>query len=176
LANGDVSKTLQYNTDVVRQGTGITINTNTPNQIQVSNNVQAYNLMVPVDSGDVQITKAAPLNLNVVAPQVFADLLTYTNMLRLDTINTAGGDINIYIDDTDIQWRTGQTARITFNNVPLVGSRNINIYTDAPSRLNNGTFGKLAATIPNADISTLPIIDLICTEQGVLNFVFDIVK
>jgi len=176
LANGDVSKTLQYNTDVVRQGTGITINTNTPNQIQVSNNVQAYNLMVPVDSGDVQITKAAPLNLNVVAPQVFADLLTYTNMLRLDTINTAGGDINIYIDDTDIQWRTGQTVRITFNNVPLVGSRNINIYTDAPSRLNNGTFGKLAATIPNADISTLPIIDLICTEQGVLNFVFDIVK
>ena len=97
-------------------------------------------------------------------------------MLRLDTINTAGGDINIYIDDTDIQWRTGQTVRITFNNVPLVGSRNINIYTDAPSRLNNGTFGKLAATIPNADISTLPIIDLICTEQGVLNFVFDIVK
>ena len=176
LANGDVSKTLQYNTDVVRQGTGITINTNTPNQIQVSNNVQAYNLMVPLDNGDVQITKAAPLNLNVVAPQVFADLLTYTNMLRLDTINTAGGDINIYIDDTDIQWRTGQTVRITFNNVPLVGSRNINIYTDAPSRLNNGTFGKLAATIPNADISTLPIIDLICTEQGVLNFVFDIVK
>jgi hypothetical protein len=176
LANGNVSQTLQYNTDVVRQGTGITVDTNTPNQIHVSNNVQAYNLMVPVDSGDVPITTAAPLNLNVTAPQVFAELLTYTNMLRLDTINTAGGDLSIYIDDTDTQWRTGQTIRLTFNNIPLIGSRNIKIYTDSPNRLNSGAFGKLAATIPNADIGTLPIIDLICTEQGVLNFVYDIVK
>jgi hypothetical protein len=176
LANGEVSSTLQYNTDVVRQGTGITINTNTPNQIQVSNAVQAYNLMVPLDSGDIQITATAPLNLNVVSPKVFADLETYTNMLRLDTINKAGGDLEIYIDDTDIQWSTGQVVRLTFNNVPLIGSRNIRIYTDAPSRLNNGSFGKLAATIPNASISTQPIIDLICTEQGVLNFAYDIVK
>ena len=176
LANGEVSSTLQYNTDVVRQGTGISINTNTPNQIQISNNVQAYNLMVPLDNSDAQITSTAPLNLNVTAPQVFADLVTYTNMLRLDTINTAGGDLQIYIDDTDIQWSTGQTLRLTFNNVPLLGSRNIKIYTDAPSRLNNGAFGKLAATIPNSDLSTLPIIDLICTEQGVLNFVYDIIK
>ena len=176
LANGEVETTLQYNTDVVRQGTGITINTNTPNQIQVSSNVQAYNLMVPLNSNDVQITATAPLNLNVVLPQVYADLETYTNMLRLDTINTAGGDLSIYIDDTDIQWSTGQTVRLAFNNVPLLGSRNIKIYTDAPSRLNSGSFGKLAATIPNASISTQPIIDLICTEQGVLNFVYDIVK
>ena len=53
LANGEVATTLQYNTDVVRQGTGITVNTNTPNQIQISNNVQAYKLMVPLDTGDV---------------------------------------------------------------------------------------------------------------------------
>jgi hypothetical protein len=176
LANGTVSTTLQYNTTVVRQGTGITINTNTPNQIQVSNNVQAYNLMVPLDNGAVQITAANPLNLNVVAPQVFTDLGTYTNMLRLDTINQAAGSLDIYIDDTDIQWRTGQTMRLTFNNVPLMGSQNIRLYTDAPSRLNTGAYGKLAATITNVDISTLPIIDLICTEQGVLTFVYDIVK
>jgi len=176
LANGEVSQTLQYNTDVVRQGTGISVNTNTPNQIQISNNVQAYNLMVPLDSGDVPITASAPLNLNVVNPSVFADLRTYTNMLRLDTINQANGDISIYIDDTRVQWLTGQTMRLTFNNVPLVGSRNIKIYTDAPSRLNTGSFGKLIATIPNAKLSELPIIDLICTEQGVLNFVYDCVK
>jgi len=176
LANGQVATTLQYNTDVVRQGTGISVNTNTPNQIQISNNVQAYNLMVPLGTGDVPITVTAPLNLNVVAPQVFVDLGTYTNMLRLDTINTATGDLDICIDDTDTQWRTGQTMRLTFNNILLIGSRNIKIYTDSPSRLNNGSFGKLAATIPNTDLSNIPIIDLICTEQGVLNFVYDIVK
>ena len=57
-----------------------------------------------------------------------------------------------------------------------MGSRDIRIYTDAPSRLNTGAYGKLAATIPNADLSSIPIIDLICTEQGVLTFVYDIVK
>ena len=176
LANGDVTTTLQYNTGVVRQGTGITINTNTPNQIQVSNNVQAYNLMVPLDSSDIQITVTKPLNLNVVSPEVFAELRTYTNMLRLDTINQAGGTLNIYINDTGIQWRTGQTMRLTFNNVPLMGTRNINVYTDAPSRLNSGSYGKLIATIQNTELSNIPIIDLICTEQGVLNFVYDVVK
>ena len=75
-----------------------------------------------------------------------------------------------------LHWRTGQTMRLTTNNALLIGSRNIRIYTDAPSRLNTGSYGKLAATIPNADISTIPIIDLICTEQGVLTFVYDIVK
>jgi hypothetical protein len=176
LANGDVSTKLQYNTSVVQQGTGITINTNTPNQIQVSSNVQAYNLMVPVNNNDIQITTANPLNLNVVTPQVFTELDTYTNMLRLDTINEAGGDLNIYINDTGTQWRTGQTLRLTFNNALLIGSRNIRLYTDAPSRLNSGSYGKLAANIPNTDLSNIPIIDLICTEQGVLTFVYDIVK
>tara|TARA_R110000803_G_scaffold59157_6_gene117581 strand:+ start:5095 stop:7209 length:2115 start_codon:yes stop_codon:yes gene_type:complete len=176
LANGEVTTTLQYNTAVVRQGPGITINTNTPNQIQVINNVQAYNLMVPQDINDAQITVANPLNLNVVSPRVFTDLGTYTNMLRLDTINEAAGNLDIFIDDTSVQWRTGQTMRLTFNNVPLVGSRNIRIYTDASNRLNTGLYGVLAATIPNADLSTLPIIDLICTEQGVLTFVYDVVK
>jgi len=176
LANGEVATTLQYNTDVVRQGTGITVNTNTPNQIQISNNVQAYKLMVPLDSGDVPITTTAPLNLNVVNPRAFVTLETYTNMLRLDTINQAAGDLSIYIDDTSVQWKTGQTMRLTFNNVPLMSSRDIKIYTDSPSRLNNGSYGKLAATIPNSELSTLPIIDLICTEQGVLTFVYDIIK
>ena len=176
LANGQVSTTLQYNTSVVRQGSGITINTNTPNQIQVSNNVQAYNLMIPFDNSDVQITTTAPLNLNVASPKVFTTLGTYTQMLRLDTINQAGGNLDIFIDDTAVTWKTGQTMRLTTNNALLIGSRNIRIFTDAPSRLNTGVYGKLAATIPNADISTIPIIDLICTEQGVLTFVYDIVK
>lgn len=176
LANGQVSTTLQYNTAVVRQGSGITVDTNTPNQIHVSNNVQAYNFMLPFDNSDVQITTAAPLNINVVAPQVFTTLGTYSNMLRLDTINQAGGDLDIFIDDTTITWKTGQTVRLTFNNILQIGSRDIRIFTDAPSRLNSGAFGKIAATIPNASLSDIPIIDLICTEQGVLTFVYDIVK
>jgi hypothetical protein len=132
--------------------------------------------MIPYNADEVTITTANPLDLNQAIPQVFADLVTYTNMLRLDTVNQAGGDLNIYIDDTDIQWKTGQTLRLTFNNNLNIGSRNIRVWTDAPSRLNNGSFGVSMGVITNSDITEKPIIEFICTEQGTLNFVYDIIK
>ena len=176
LANGNVPITLQYNTDVVRQGTGITVDTNTPNLITISLATQEYTFMVPFDKDEQSITISNPLNLNQANPQVFTSLRTYTNMLRLDTINEAGGDLNIYVDDSNIQWKTGQTLRLTFNSNLNIGSRNIRVWTDSPSRLNNGSYGISMGVIPNADISTKPIIEFICTEQGVLNFVYDIIK
>lgn len=176
LATGNVPITLQYNTDVIRQGTGIKVDTNTPNLVTISLATQEYNFMIPYNADEVTITTANPLDLNQAIPQVFADLVTYTNMLRLDTVNQAGGDLNIYIDDTDIQWKTGQTLRLTFNNNLNIGSRNIRVWTDAPSRLNNGSFGVSMGVITNSDITEKPIIEFICTEQGTLNFVYDIIK
>jgi len=176
LATGNVPITLQYNTDVIRQGTGIKVDTNTPNLVTISLATQEYNFMIPYNADEVTITTANPLDLNQAIPQVFADLVTYTNMLRVDTVNQAGGDLNIYIDDTDIQWKTGQTLRLTFNNNLNIGSRNIRVWTDAPSRLNNGSFGVSMGVITNSDITEKPIIEFICTEQGTLNFVYDIIK
>ena len=176
IANGNVPISLQYNTDVVRQGTGITVDTNTPNLITISLATQEYNLMVPFNKDQVQITTTNPLNLNQAIPQVFTELKTYTNMLRLDTVNEAGGDLNIYVNDTGIQWKTGQTLRLTFNNTLNIGSRNIRVWTDAPSRLNAGTYGISMGVIQNAEITSKPIIEFICTEQGVLNFVYDVIK
>ena len=177
IANGNVPISLQYNTDVVRQGTGITVDTNTPNLITISLATQEYSFMVPINKNQVQITPTNPLNLNQAIPQVFTELKTYTNMLRLDTVNEAGGDLNIYVNDTGIQWKTGQTLRLTFNNTLDIGARNIRVWTDAPSRLNNGSYGMSMGVIQNAEItSSKPIIEFICTEQGVLNFVYDVIK
>ena len=176
LANGQVTTTLQYNTSVIRRGAGIEINTNTPNQIQISQTTQAYSFMVPKNNSGIEINSTNPININVATPSIFAELRNFTNMLRLDTVNQAGGDILIYIDDTAIQFKTGQVIRLTFNNNLNIGSRNIRVYTDAPNRLNGGSYGKLIANIPNDQISTRPIVDIICTEQGVLNFVYDVIK
>ena len=176
LANGNVPISLQYNTDVVRQGTGITVDTNVPNLITISLATQEYTFMVPFNNSEVQITTVNPLNLNQAIPQVFTELRSYTNMLRLDTVNEAGGDLNIYVNDTGIQWKTGQTLRLTFNNSLDIGSRNIRVWTDAPSRLNTGSYGVSMGVIQNAEISSKPIIEFICTEQGVLSFVHDVIK
>ena len=176
LANGNVPVSLQYNTSVIRQGTGIKVDTNVPNIVTISLGTQEYNFMVPFNDSQQEITTSNPLNLNVAKPEIFADLVTYTNMLRVNTVNQAGGDLHIYIDDTDIQWSTGQTLRLVFNNNLNIGSRNIRVWTDAPSRLNSGSFGISMGVISNSDISERPIIEFICTEQGVLNFVYDIIK
>ena len=176
LANGQVSTTLQYNTDVVRQGTGIVVDKTVPNQVTLSLGTQEYNLMSVFDLNDLEITSLNPLNLNVATPEAFAELLPYTNMLRLDTANQAGGDLRIYIDDTDIQWKTGQVLRLAFNGGVNMGSRNIRIFTDAANRLNGGAYGLQAAVISNAELSSNPLIELICTEQGILSFVYDVIK
>ncbi len=176
VAQGNVPISLQYNTDVIRQGTGITVDTNTPNLVKISLATQEYVFMIPKDQNNVEITTLAPLNINISRPQVFAELQPYTNMLRLDTINTAGGDINIYIDDTVTPWSTGQTVRLTFNTSLDIGSRNIRVWTDAPNRLNTGAYGVSMGVIPNGSISNKPIIEFICTEEGALTFVNDIIK
>jgi len=176
LANGNVAQTLQYNTDVLRGGPGIRLNKNTPNQVRVDLVTQQYNLMIPFDENSVQISVGNPLDLNVVSPKAYAELLPFTNMLRLDTINDPNGDLLIYINDTDTQWSVGQTVRLTFNNNVNLTSRNVRIFTDASNRLNTGVYGKTIANITGGELSTRPIIELICTEQGILNFVYDVIK
>jgi hypothetical protein len=176
LANGQVSATLQYNTNVVRQGTGIVVDKTVPNQITLSLGVQEYTFMSAFDLNGIEITGSNPLNLSVATPQVFVELLPYTNMLRLDTVNQAGGDLRVYIDDTGVQWKRGQVVRLAFTGGVNMGSRNIRVFTDAQGRLGSGLYGVQAALISNAEISANPIIELICTEQGVLSFVYDVIK
>lgn len=176
LANGNISTTLQYNTDVLRTGPGIRINRNTPNQIRIDAVTQQYTFMIPFTEDGDEVTINSPLNINQVSPRLFAALQPFTNMLRISTINEAEGDLLIFIDDSNIQWNKGQVIRLTFNNDILIGSHDIRIFTDSTNRLNGGLYGLEAAVIPNEKISLNPIIELICIEQGILRFAFDVIK
>jgi hypothetical protein len=176
IINGQTAVTLQYNSDVLRQGPGIILDKNTPNQVRIDLGAQQYAFMVPTDIDGNVIDFNNPLNLNVASPQFGVDLLPFTNMVRLQTVNTAGGDLLMYIDDSDIQWKTGQTVKIVFDSSLDLGSRYIRIYTDAINRVGTGTYGVTAAIINGGELSTKPIIELICTEQGILTFVYDVVK
>jgi len=176
LANGDVSLSLQYNTDVLRQGTGIIVDKTVPNQVTLSLGSQEYVIMSSFDLNGIEINQSNPLNLNVSQPKAYMELLPFTNMLRLDTVNEAGGDLLLYIDDSDIQWKEGQTVKFAFTNGINMGSRNIRIFTDAQNRLGGGAYGFQAAVISNAEITSNPLFELVCLEQGVLNFAYDIIK
>ena len=177
IANGQVPLEVQYNTSVIQAGTGITVDTNTPNRIILSLGVQEYTFDTPMDLNDNAIDNANPLNINVATPSIYLGLQPYTNMCRISTANQAGGDLIFYIDDSAIQFRTGQTMRVVFDTTLLIGSQKIKFYTDSLSRLNTGSYGILMAEIDNSELlSDTPIIELICTDNATLNFVYDIIK
>ena len=177
VVNGETSLELQYNTSVVRAGTGITVDTNVPNQITLSLGVQEYTFDTPEDDNGNAIDITNPLNINVATPKVFFELQPYTNMCRMNTINEAGGDLLFYIDDSATQFKTGQTIRLVFDTALDIGSRNIKIYTDSLSRLNSGSYGILVANIDDSELeSSTPIIEIICTDHATLSFVYDVLK
>ena len=67
--------------------------------------------------------------------------------------------------------------RVVFDTTLLIGSQKIKFYTDSLSRLNTGSYGILMAEIDNSELlSDTPIIELICTDNATLNFVYDIIK
>tara|TARA_R100000664_G_C2674342_1_gene85002 strand:- start:358 stop:642 length:285 start_codon:yes stop_codon:yes gene_type:complete len=94
----------------------------------------------------------------------------------MNTTNQAGGDISFYIDDSAIQFKTGQTIRIVFDTTLDIGSQKLKFYTDSLSRLNTGSYGVQMADIDNSELSSTPIIEIICTDHTTLSFVYDIIK
>lgn len=176
IANNEISTTLQYNTDVVQQGLGITVDKTVPNKITISLKNQSYNIMPVKDLNGDEISTSSPLNINVARPEFFTELQPYTNMLRLDTENTAGGDLLIYIDDSAQTFSNGQAITITFNNEISIGSRNIRIFSDSLNRLGAGAYGTEIINISNSDISNKPIFEITCLDNGLLQFSLDVVK
>ena len=176
IARGEVSQTLQYNTDVLRGGAGINLDKSVPNVVKVVNKVQDYAFQVPLDENGDTITSEEPLNISVALPAVYTDLQPFSNMLRLYTDNDAGGDLSIYVDDQDQLWETGQSMKLVFPTTLSLGSQNIKIYTDSQNRFGNGTYGVLIATINAVELSTTPIIELICEDSVSYSFVKDVIR
>ena len=124
IVNGTIPINLQYNVDVLRQGDGIRLDKSTPNIVRVINDNQQYNLNnIYTDVNfTTLVSAAAPLDLNSSSIKSFTKLEIFTNMVRLNTVNTALSDINIYIDDSAIKFKDGQTIRFAFDSI-LVRTR-----------------------------------------------------
>jgi hypothetical protein len=178
IVNGTIPISLQYNVDVLRQGDGIRLDKSTPNIVRVINDNQQYNLNnIYTDVNfTTSISAAAPLDLNSSSIKAFTKLEVFTNMVRLHTANSALSDINIYIDDSAIKFKDGQTIRFAFDSNLAINGRNINIYTDKQNRLGQGSLGLIIGSISSTDLSVKPIFELICIDSINYTFVIDILK
>jgi hypothetical protein len=178
ILNGTVPVNLQYNVDVLKAGDGIQLDKSTPNIVRVFNTVQQYNIngIFTDINFNFPITGAAPLDLNQNVIRAYIKLETFTNMIRMNTQNSALADIKIYIDDSAVSFKEGQAIRFSFDTDFNINGKNVIIYTDKLDKFGQGSLGLAIGTITSVDLSTKPIFELICLDNVNYTFAIDIIK
>lgn len=173
IINGTIPTEVQYNTNVIFDGKGTSVDKSVPGKIKINNTIQGYRLLKLFDwDGAVQqpITAFDPLTANTNG--IYARLKPFENMMRVSLLAGAMNDsLNIYIDDSTDSWVDGQTLKIVFDSALDLSGYNINVYTDKK----NGW--SLARQITSAELrGSKPYIELICTNQTTLTFVADVLR
>jgi len=179
IINGTIPVSLQYNTDVLKAGPGIDIDKSVPNKVKVVNKTQKYkiNVLFEEDTFDTIINQSNPLDLNQSFPKAYFKLDEFTNMIRLNTTNTAIGNLKIFIDDTAFLFKEGQVIRFVWDSELNISNKNILIYTDKLNKFGLGILNKSIATIASTDIlSNKPIIEIVCLDEVNYTFAVDILR
>lgn len=180
VISGQIPSEIQYNTDVLIGGDGISIDKSNPDRISLINTNSGYTLNEVFEYDFISNTPGNLINesnlFNMSLTASFG-LLTrirpFENLVRIYTDNGAlSGDLNIYLDDSINVWKKGQTVKFSFKNaLPILGSNKINIYSDKQS----GWI--LKSTIDTSNLlSTKPYFELICVDQINKTFELEIIR
>jgi hypothetical protein len=178
IISGTIPTSVQYNTDVVKNGKGILVD-RVNGKIYVNNNVNGYSMPQPYNYDintlvkTTQITDSTQYDPNnATSTGIWAKLDNFENMVRVSVnSNPAVNEVYIYIDDTAVTWKKGQTLKLVFNN-------NIDLNGNAMVLDLNLTAN---IVIPAASfISTKPYIEIICINPSATSinqkFKYDILR
>jgi hypothetical protein len=187
ILSGNLSINLTYNTDVLKFGDGIILDTSVPNQVKIVNRVQSYNNFMSClnTSGYIQTTFANgqtfgnAIDNNILVLGKFTNYFKQynTNPNPLTGIEDFGDTVYINIKDKDVRWKNGQTLRFVFQDKINTGGLDIVFRTDSENVFGNGTYGKIMAIIPSVDLlSDRPIFEITCTDENQYLFNIDILR
>ena len=178
MIDGTIPTSVQYNTDVVKNGRGIIVD-RIGGKIYVNNNVNGYSMIQPYNYDintlvkTTQITESAQYDPNgATSTGIWAKLDNFENMVRVFVnSNPAVNEVYIYIDDTAASWKKGQALKLVFNN-------NIDLNGNAMVLDLNMTANII---IPAASfISAKPYIEIICVDPNATSinqkFKYDILR
>lgn len=180
VISGQIPSEVQYNTDVLNGGDGMTIDKSIPNSIKLVNTNYGYTLNEVFEYDFIASTTGNLVdasNLFNMALSASSGLITrvrpYDNLIRVYSNNGAlSGDLNIYLDDSINAWKKGQTIKLSFKNeLPILGTNKINIYTDKQ----NGWVLKASLETSNL-LSQKPYVELICVDQTNKTFELEIIR
>ena len=184
LIDGTIPVELQYNTDVIFAGKGTSVDKSVPNKIKIDNNIDGYFLNevfvynMAAKAIAAQLTTDLPFDAGVVGSgsskfAIWSRLNTFTNRLSLKNLISSDpeSNLNIYIDDSLVAWKSGQTFKITFDEINMTGN-NIKIWSSSTAG-----FNKLLADIDgNQLITNKPYIELVCIDAANYQFEADILR
>ena len=187
ILSGRTSISLTYDLGTFMPGPGILIDKSIPNQIKIINRKQNYDNFVICknDSGQLltnvnngRVTSSAT-NGNILTLGTFTNYFKQKNTNSDPTtgIETLQDSLYINIDDTNVKWKKGQTFRLVFNDPIATDGYNLVFRTDAANILGGGAYGKIIYTVLTSELlSSKPIIEITCTDDGGFNFELDILR
>jgi hypothetical protein len=175
IINNNTSVEISYNLDLLKQGKGILLDRTIPNEVTVKNSNQTFN--VGDNLGKGTLTQSG---MNKLALIDFSNYFKYVNDGNPLTLT---GDLTIRLDDSVINWKTGQRYRISFGDEVYPGSFNINILTNALGKYplsdpTNVEYSTNIITLDDTIFSTqdyLPVFDIVCIDEKNLKFQVDLV-
>ena len=184
LIDGTIPVELQYNTDVIFAGKGTEIDKTIPNKIKIDSTVDGYTLNSPylwnIAARAIATQLSTTIQFDAGAAgngsskfAIWSRLEEFSNRLSLKGLFSSEpeSDVNIYIDDSLVSWKNGQTFKITFDEINMSGN-NIKLWTNSV-----GGFDQLIFDIDSTQLITnKPYIELVCINSTNYQFEADILR
>ena len=184
LIDGTIPVELQYNTDVIFAGKGTEIDKTIPNKIKIDSTVDGYTLNSPylwniaARAIATQLSTTTQFDAGAAGNgsskfAIWSRLEEFSNRLSLRGLFSSEpeSDVNIYIDDSLVSWKNGQTFKITFDEINMSGN-NIKLWTNSV-----GGFDQLIFDIDSTQLITnKPYIELVCINSTNYQFEADILR
>ena len=182
IYNNNTSLTVAYNLDVIKQGTGITVDRTSNQFIKISSSNQAFTLTSKPRVSIVSDFVSTPSRYSFTP-----ELMNYSNYLKITDGSTGvqfnvDKDIVLFIKDTPTKWAAGQRFRISFKNgldmSNTNGNFNLLIYSDSLDTLDTGfTYSAQIGFVSWEEFEAKngkPLIELICIDPLTYDFDIDI--
>lgn len=175
IINNETSVQISYDLDLIKQGSGVSVDRSIENQLTISNTTQDYNITENRGVVTLSTTTNNPISLNS-----FGNYIKHVNN---GTPISLTSDMTIRLNDSRVSWKNGQVVRFSFGDQIYPGDYRINFYTNAtgkyPIKSPTGTeYSTVIFSITDTDIQSydyMPAFDIVCVDDQNLIFQVDIV-
>lgn len=163
IMNGNTDVKVQFDTDVIQPGLGVSIR-KSPNKVVIDseskysiNGVYYDTLMEEVNTDENPIETGSTSKKDLYVPLKYGDNLAVIYMRDTGDMTT---DVNVFIDDTECNWKVGQSMKVVLKSEGAVNFKN---------GITNGFSFKMGSetiNISGDEITEKSVIEIICVGDG----------